>query len=75
MRHTSKEEYLKFLDESTNKDLLNSLTLEHTSIKELKFLDRDSHSTGTVSIPSIVLPTELLNAFEKADKIFAELQN
>ncbi|MFW2307568.1 hypothetical protein ACOTWV_08820 [Aliarcobacter butzleri] len=75
MRHTSKEEYLKFLDESTNKDLLNSLTLNHTPFEELTFLDRSSHNTGTVSVPNIRLPEKLLNAFKKADEIFSRLES
>ncbi len=75
MRNMSKEEYLKFLDESTNKELLNSLTLKHTPIENLTFVDRSSHNTGTVSVPNIRLPEKLLNAFKKADEIFSRLEN
>ena len=69
-----KEDYLKFLEESTTRDLLNSLTLNHTPIEELTFLDRSSSNTGTVSVPDIRLPEKLLNAFREADKIFNKLE-
>lgn len=75
MRHANKEEYLKFLNESTTKELLNSLTLNHTPIEKLTFIDRSSHSTGTVSVPNIRLPEKLLMAFKEADEIFNRLEN
>jgi hypothetical protein len=37
MKFNNKEDYLKFLEESTTRDLLNSLTLNHTQLKNLHF--------------------------------------
>ena len=72
MRNMSKEDYLNFLDTSTNKELLCSLEINHSPVKKSNFIDINRNN-GTINITSSQSSKGLANAFEKADRIFLKL--
>lgn len=72
MRNMSKEDYLKFLDTSTNKELLSSLELNHSRV-EKNYTININRNNGSINIASFQSSKELINAFKKADRIFLKL--
>lgn len=72
MRNMSKEDYLNFLDTSTNKELLSSLELNHSPV-EKNYTININRNNGSINISSLQSSKELINAFKKADRIFLKL--
>lgn len=66
MRNMSKEEYLKFIDTSTNKELLNSLELNHAPLENTFVVNGNKISAAEYTSSALNL------AFKEADKLFAK---
>lgn len=66
MRNISKEEYLKFIDTSTNKELLNSLELNHAPLENTFVVNGNKISAAECTSSALNL------AFKEADKLFAK---
>lgn len=66
MRNMSKEEYLKFIDTSTNKELLNSLELNHATLENTFIVNENKISAAECTSSALNL------AFKEADKLFSK---
>lgn len=67
MRNMTKEDYLNFLDISTNKELLNSLELNHVPLENTFIINGNKISAAEYTNSALNL------AFKEADKLFAKI--